>query len=269
MNVLEKLCKQIAQKINLAENLHIAAIFENSESDDIIGWAVLDENNNILKQYDEIDELFNDYPSVDEMYEKHRTDTFRVVCEIFCCDPKEVLRRMIEHRNEVMPKIIEAEKKSIAEANAKATDKLFHTDDIIIDRTLGTGYPHLLKVEGYDSVGRWWVCFDSDGTYYALTQDEINKYEYATEQETVDFKELQDKSEKDNEKKTTDYNKFYYIENTVDECHTEITAYCKTLNEAKERLKTCRDWYGEMGTGRIYEVKFGGDPIGKLVYEKE
>lgn len=64
-------------------------------------------------------------------------------------------------------------------------------------------------------------------------------------------------------------NKFYYIENTVDETDSDITAYCKTLDDAKERLKTCRDWYGEMGTGRIYEVKFGGDPIGKLVYEKE
>ena len=61
MNALEKLCKRIAQKINLVENLHIAAIFETSESEDIIGWAVLDDNNNILKQYDEIDELFKDY----------------------------------------------------------------------------------------------------------------------------------------------------------------------------------------------------------------
>ena len=61
MKVLEKLCKQIAQKINLAENLHIAAIFENSESEDITGWAVLDDSNNILKQYDDVDELFKDY----------------------------------------------------------------------------------------------------------------------------------------------------------------------------------------------------------------
>lgn len=61
MNELEKLCKQIAQKINLAENLHIAAIFENNESEDIIGWAVLDDSNNIIKEYDEIDELFKDY----------------------------------------------------------------------------------------------------------------------------------------------------------------------------------------------------------------
>jgi hypothetical protein len=213
--------------------------------------------------------LLDDDDILEDMYEKHRTDTFRVVCELFCCDPKEVLRKMLEHRNEVMPKIMEAEKRSIAEANAKVPDKMFHADDIIIDRTLGTGYLHLLKVKGYDSAGKYWVCFDSDGTYYALTQDEINKYEYATEQEMADFKELQEKFEKENEKKTTDYSKFYYIENTVDESDTEITVYCKTMEEALERIKTCRDWYGEMGTGRIYEVKFGKSPIGKLVYSKE
>ena len=70
-------------------------------------------------------------------------------------------------------------------------------------------------------------------------------------------------------KKTASNNKFYYIENTVDESDSEITAYCKTLKEAKEKLKTCCDWYGEMGTGRIYEVEFGKGTIGKLVYEKE
>ena len=61
MNTLEKLCKQIAQKINLAENLHIAALFENNESEEITGWAVLDDSNNIIKQYGEVDELFKDY----------------------------------------------------------------------------------------------------------------------------------------------------------------------------------------------------------------
>lgn len=70
-------------------------------------------------------------------------------------------------------------------------------------------------------------------------------------------------------KQTADNSKFYYIENTVDEHNSDITVYCKTLDEAKERLKTCRDWYGEMGTGRIYEVKFGKNPIGRLVYSKE
>ena len=75
-------------------------------------------------------------------------------------------------------------------------------------------------------------------------------------------KEEQGKAEANN-------NKFYYIENTVDEHNSDITAYCKTLDDAKERLKSCRDWYGEMGTGRIYEVKFGKNPIGRLVYSKE
>ena len=203
---------------------------------------------------------------LEDMYEKHRTDTFRVVCELFCCDPKEGLRKSMEHRNEVMPKMREAQKKSIAEANAKVPDKMFHADDIIIDRALGTGCLHLLKVKGYDSAGKYWVCFDSDGTYYALTQDEINKYEYATEQEMADFRELQEKFEKNNEKKTTDYSKFYYIENTT---HSDIMAYCKTMSEALERLKDCREWYGNIGTWEIYEVKFDKNPIGRLVYNKE
>jgi len=213
--------------------------------------------------------LLDDEDILEDMYEKHRNDTFRVVCEVFCCDPKKVLRKMMEHRNEVMPKIIDAEKKNIEEANTKATDKMFHTNDIIIDRTVGIGYLHLFRVDGYNSAGRCWFCYDSEGTRYALTQDEINKYEYATEQEIADFKNLQKKFEKDNEKKTTDYSKFYYIENTVDESDTEITVYCKTMEEALERIKTCRDWYSEMGTGRIYEVKFGKSPIGRLVYNKE
>lgn len=61
MNVLEKICKRIAQKINLAENLHIAPIFKPSESECITGWAVLDDSNNVLKRYGEVDELFKDY----------------------------------------------------------------------------------------------------------------------------------------------------------------------------------------------------------------
>lgn len=167
---------------------------------------------------------------------------------------------------EVMPKIIEAEKKNIEEANTKATDKMFHTNDIIIDRTFGIDYLHLFRVDGYNSAGRCWFCYDSEGTRYALTQDEINKYEYATEQEIADFKNLQEKFEKDNEKKTIDYSKFYYIKNTA---HTDIMAYCKTMCEALERLKDYRDWYDKIGTWEIYEVEFGKSPIGKLIYNKE
>lgn len=61
MNVLERICKRIAQKINLAENLHIAPIFKPSESECISGWEVLDDSNNVLKRYGDADELFKDY----------------------------------------------------------------------------------------------------------------------------------------------------------------------------------------------------------------
>lgn len=64
-------------------------------------------------------------------------------------------------------------------------------------------------------------------------------------------------------------NKFYYIENTVDEHNSDIITYCKTLDDAKERLKVCCDWYRPLGTGRIYEIEFGKSPIGKLIYNKE
>lgn len=61
--------------------------------------------------------------------------------------------------------------------------------------------------------------------------------------------------------------KIYYIENTVDEWHTEISGYFATLDKAKEALKDCRDWYRPQGTGRIYEVGFGLGKRPKLVYE--
>ena len=33
----------------------------NNSSDEVIGWAVLDSNNNIVKQYDDLRDLYNDY----------------------------------------------------------------------------------------------------------------------------------------------------------------------------------------------------------------
>ena len=63
-------------------------------------------------------------------------------------------------------------------------------------------------------------------------------------------------------------NKIYYIENTVDEYHTQINGYFPTLDEAKEKLNDCCDWYRPKGTGRIYMVAFGLYPNPELVYEK-
>lgn len=47
----------------------------------------------------------------------------------------------------------------------------------------------------------------------------------------------------------------YEVRNTIDEYgHEEVVARCKTLDEAKVKLRDCCDWYRERGTGRIYKV---------------
>ena len=45
---------------------------------------------------------------------------------------------------------------------------------------------------------------------------------------------------------------FYYIENYVNEVDKEPTIYTETLEEAKEAIKGCADWYCDRGTGKIY-----------------
>lgn len=61
-HILKYLCIKIGEQIGLSsKNLHIAAVFENNSSDEVIGWAVLDSNNNIVKQYDDLRDLYNEY----------------------------------------------------------------------------------------------------------------------------------------------------------------------------------------------------------------
>lgn len=57
---------------------------------------------------------------------------------------------------------------------------------------------------------------------------------------------------------------FFYIENTVDEWHSEEHCFVDTLKEAKEAIKYCADWYCERGTGEIYF-----QPTGVEVYERQ
>ena len=59
-NYLEQMCIDITHKLGLDnDNHHVAAVFKNNNSQQIIGWAILDENNNILEQYDDIKELYS------------------------------------------------------------------------------------------------------------------------------------------------------------------------------------------------------------------
>lgn len=60
----------------------------------------------------------------------------------------------------------------------------------------------------------------------------------------------------------------YYIENTVDERSSRISGYFESLDEAKEALKECSDWFCSKGTGCIYFKKFGLKQERQLVYEK-
>lgn len=63
---LSKICSVLSRKIGLTEKgLHIAALFQDNEHDDIIGWAVCDSNNNIVKQYDDLTILYKDYKDYD------------------------------------------------------------------------------------------------------------------------------------------------------------------------------------------------------------
>ncbi len=57
-----RLCIKIGTKLSLmGKGIHVAAIFENNKCDTLIGWAVLDSDNNVIKTYDNIEDLFNDY----------------------------------------------------------------------------------------------------------------------------------------------------------------------------------------------------------------
>lgn len=60
----------------------------------------------------------------------------------------------------------------------------------------------------------------------------------------------------------------YFIENTIDEYHTDISGYFPTEQEAMEALKKCCNWYSQEGTGTIYHQEFGlGGKLTKI-YEK-
>lgn len=62
-------------------------------------------------------------------------------------------------------------------------------------------------------------------------------------------------------------NGIFYIENTVDEYRTAISGYFTSLDDAKDALKDCADWWRPNGTGRIYFREFGLNKNRVLVYE--
>ena len=59
---LEHICQNLGEKLKLYEQgLHIAALFQDNDHNEIIGWAILNESNEIIKKYDDIENLYNDY----------------------------------------------------------------------------------------------------------------------------------------------------------------------------------------------------------------
>lgn len=63
-------------------------------------------------------------------------------------------------------------------------------------------------------------------------------------------------------------NGIYFIENTINEIATAVKGYFSTLDDAKEALKECSNWYRPKGTGNIYFREFGLNKPNKLVYKK-
>lgn len=62
--------------------------------------------------------------------------------------------------------------------------------------------------------------------------------------------------------------KIYYIECTTSETRSAIKGYFETLEEAKEALKSCSNWYGPDNTGKIYSKEFGLNGKLELIIDK-
>ena len=59
---LEEICITLTERLNLdKQGLHIAAIFQDNNSDEIIGWGICDSDNNICVSYDDLEILYNAY----------------------------------------------------------------------------------------------------------------------------------------------------------------------------------------------------------------
>jgi hypothetical protein len=62
--------------------------------------------------------------------------------------------------------------------------------------------------------------------------------------------------------------KIYYIECTTSETRSAIKGYFETLEEAKEALKSCSNWYGPNNTGKIYSKELGLNGKLELIINK-
>lgn len=59
---LEEICITLTEQLNLdKQGLHIVAIFQDINSDEIIGWGISDRDNNVCARYDDLEVLYNEY----------------------------------------------------------------------------------------------------------------------------------------------------------------------------------------------------------------
>lgn len=66
---LMELCENIKKRINLPDDKHVAAMFENNDSDEVIGWAIFDKGNIPITDIIPTEDLKN--------WEKHITYNIR------------------------------------------------------------------------------------------------------------------------------------------------------------------------------------------------
>lgn len=60
--ILQSICKHLSKKFHLYDyGYHLAAVFEDNEHNEVVAWAVLDKDNQIVKTYDEIEDIEKDY----------------------------------------------------------------------------------------------------------------------------------------------------------------------------------------------------------------
>lgn len=58
MNI-DDLCRQIAKTLKMPSEYRIAAVFSDNDSDEVVGWCILDGENNILSEMIRTENLQN------------------------------------------------------------------------------------------------------------------------------------------------------------------------------------------------------------------
>ena len=98
---LEEICVTLTEQLNLnKQGLHIAAIFQDNNNNEIIGWGICDSDNNICVSYDDLEILYNVFYRGEL---KNITDFYKIYCDR-CgsqrCDRSEEWKNACPHYKE-------------------------------------------------------------------------------------------------------------------------------------------------------------------------